>query len=128
MAVGDVLFGVDLLGGAKSAGFAQILAEPADGFLAAAVLLEATCLIKNVVRVLGIDKKIRQDLNALGVVAGETGLPRRALLGFLLGDAGVAVPAARASGAASTIRITGVRMPSLLMDAIVLRRRILAKG
>ena len=78
-----MLFGVGFVLGAQAAGLAQVLAEAADGLLTAIVLLKTTRLIEDEIGVLGIDEKIRQDLDALGVVAGQAGLPGRALLGFL---------------------------------------------
>ena len=50
---------------------------------AAVVLFEATGLIEDVVYISGVDKEVREDLGALGVVAGEAGFPGRTLPGLL---------------------------------------------
>jgi hypothetical protein len=82
-AIRDVLFGRGPVRRIQlSFSGAQVFLEPSDGVLVPTVLFEATALVEEVGRVFRVDEQLGENVNALGIVATEARLSRRALLGL----------------------------------------------
>ena len=69
-----MLLRVRLLRAARLGGLAQVFAEPANRVLVPVVLLVAAGLVEDIVRVVGIDVQVREDLDSPAGVSGKTGL------------------------------------------------------